>query len=72
MSTEKETKTRERRSEMLRLRVGPALKERVQRLADKRACDVADVVREGLVSFVEDEEARLNLSGNLLEAGGAN
>lgn len=53
---------KEKLTKLIRVRAGEALKRRVKRVAERRGCDEADVVREAVIRRVEEEEERLGLA----------
>lgn len=48
-------------NETLRLRLPDGWKQRASRVAKKRGCDMSDVAREGIIVFLDSEEARLGI-----------
>lgn len=50
------------KDDVIRVRVQKELKERLNRVAEARGCDAADVTREALIEKVNADEKRLNLT----------
>lgn len=48
--------------QMIRVRVSPNLKKRVERVAKRRGMDVSDVVRELVIKHADENEAALAAS----------
>lgn len=44
--------------DLIRFRTTESLKKRVAKLAKRRGCDISDVVREAVIAFVEQSEAK--------------
>lgn len=51
--------SRQNLDEMIRVRVSPNLKKRVERVAKRRGMDVSDVVRELVIKHADENEAAL-------------
>lgn len=49
-------------NETIRVRSTTDLKERIDRIAERRGCDASDVIREALLRFAESTEQALGIT----------